>query len=284
MHTVDRAISGRRRPIGHPARPRPSVHQRGYALVMVIFFLALVAITVSVAAPSLLQQGRREKEQEMIWRGNQYIRGIKLFYLKNHRIPASLEELLKPQLGVRYMRKAYKDPMNAADGSWRLIQIGRAGQLIGSVRPNVVFTLGVPGGGAFPTTASPSSGLETGGEISAQRSFGAPSVHQNQNAPEDSAQTSVASPGASDSPVFGSSVIGVGSKAAGRSVVWLNGAKNYHEFEFIWDPSKENMGVNPAKLLGASADPQQQPLSPLMGQPNGLRSGPQSDPTTPPSQ
>src|SRR5215471_11212648 len=176
------------------------------------------------------------------------------------------------------MRRAYTDPMNAADGSWRLIQIGPAGQLIGSVRPNVVFTLGVPGGGIFPTTTSASSG-----ELSSQRSFAAPSVHENQNAREDSAQTSVANPQAPDSPIFGSSVIGFGSKAAGRSVVWLNGAKNYREFEFIWDPSKENMGVNPAKLLGAPTGPQPQPQPQPIGQPNGLRSGPQSDPPTPPS-
>jgi len=36
---------------------------------------------------------------------------------------------------LRFMRQAYKDPMNKEDGSWRFIYVGPAGQLIGSLKP-----------------------------------------------------------------------------------------------------------------------------------------------------
>ena len=44
------------------------------------------------------------------------------------------------------MRQAYKDPMNGEDGSWRLIYVGPAGQLIGSLKPPQ--NLQLPKGGA----------------------------------------------------------------------------------------------------------------------------------------
>src|SRR3989442_694133 len=53
------------------------------------------------------------------------------------RFPTSLEDLTKPKVGsLRFMRQAYKDPMNKEDGSWRLIYVGAAGQLIGSLKPH----------------------------------------------------------------------------------------------------------------------------------------------------
>jgi hypothetical protein len=261
------------------------VRQEGYALMLAVFLAALLAVSVAATAPNALMQGRREKEQEMVWRGNQYVRGIRLFYRKNHRIPGTLEELFKPQLGVRYMRKAYTDPMNSVDGSWRLIQIGPAGQLIGSTHPNTVFRIGVPGGGSSAVTTSTDSGLRGGGRSSDLSNTDSSSFHQNPSASPDTtndASTSASSStqAASDSPVFGSSIIGIGSKAQGRSILWLDGAKNYRDFEFIWDPSKDNMGVNAVKLLNAPSDSVQQPTVPFGGQANGLRSNPQPDPNS----
>src|SRR5712691_6125052 len=125
--------------------------QSGYALLMVVFMAALMIITAAAIQINFLTQGRREKEDELIWRGQQYARGVRLFYRKNGRFPTSLDDLIKPGIGgVRYMRKAYKEPMNTVDGSWRLLYVGPAGQIIGSVKAN-------PGGSIFP--AAPAPGL-----------------------------------------------------------------------------------------------------------------------------
>jgi hypothetical protein len=120
--------------------------QQGYAMMMVLFFTALLLISAVVAAPRILTEGKREKEQEMIWRGKQYVRGVKLYYRKMGRFPTTVDDLIKPKVGsLRFMRQAYKDPMNGTDGTWRLIYVGPSGQLIGSLKPPQ--TLQIPGRG-----------------------------------------------------------------------------------------------------------------------------------------
>src|SRR5208337_4472801 len=119
-----------------------SLGQRGYALLVVMFLLALLVLTTITVAPNVLTEGRREKEKEMVWRGKQYVRGIRRYYMKMHRFPTEIDDLVKPKTGIRFMRQAYKDPMNEVDGSWRLIYVGPNGQLIGSLKNQVPGGLG----------------------------------------------------------------------------------------------------------------------------------------------
>src|SRR5262245_47191745 len=107
----------------------------------------LMLIATMAVAPNLLNQGRREREQEMVWRGKQYVRAIKMYYRKTGKFPTSLEDLTKPKIGnIRFMRQTYKDPMNGKDGEWRLIYVGPAGQLIGSLKPQRALRLTGVGG------------------------------------------------------------------------------------------------------------------------------------------
>jgi type II secretory pathway pseudopilin PulG len=130
--------------------------QRGYALLLIMFSLALLAATAMTVAPNILTQGRREKEQEMIWRGKQYARAVKLYNTKLGHFPTSLDDLTKAKTGsIRFMRQAYKDPMNKEDGSWRLIYVGPAGQLIGSLKPP---ENPLPGTGGLGTSAAALAG------------------------------------------------------------------------------------------------------------------------------
>ncbi|MFZ3244573.1 MAG: hypothetical protein WA185_05820 [Candidatus Acidiferrales bacterium] len=107
----------------------------GFAMMFVLFLVALVVIGSSVAVLDTLTEGRREREAEMIWRGKQYQRAIGMYYRKFGRFPTSLDDLVKEQDGeIRFLREAYKNPMNNTDGSWRFIYVTPAGQLIGSVQ------------------------------------------------------------------------------------------------------------------------------------------------------
>jgi len=45
------------------------------------------------------------------------------------------------------------------------------------------------------------------------------------------------------SSFVGGNIIGIGSKANHKSVIVYEKATNYHQFEFIWDPSKDTMGM-----------------------------------------
>src|ERR1700721_2707560 len=127
----------------HKPLTRSPRNQGGYALLLVVFLTALLVVGTMSIGLRILTEGKREKEKEMIWRGQQYTRGIKLYYRKLGRFPNSLDDLTKPKIGnIRFMRQAYKDPMNKEDGSWRLIYVGPAGNLIGSLNhsPNSVQT------------------------------------------------------------------------------------------------------------------------------------------------
>jgi hypothetical protein len=229
--------------------------QQGFALLLVMFLTTLLLLGAMAAAPYVRTERQREKEEEMIWRGKQYVRGIKLFYRKNGRFPTSVDDLVKPKVGsLRFMRQAYKDPMNKDDGTWRMIYVGPAGQLIGSLKPPQ--TLQIPAIGGAQAGALPGSNAQQGSGFGAS-AFGqaspSPGTQQNPaqggqpssaasgqgSATADNAANATPSGLVNDSPVFGGNIIGVGSKVNKRSVIVYDKAKNYRLFEFVWNPSKD---------------------------------------------
>jgi hypothetical protein len=244
---------------------RRASRERGYALLMVMFIAAIMFASVMTIAPNILTQGKREKEEEMIWRGKQYVRGIKLYYRKLGRFPTSLDDLTKPKVGtLRFMRQAYKDPMNKADGSWRLIYVGPAGQLIGSLKPPQTINISTAGGTQLGTAASafagasqpqlganasqPPAGAQTGATPGAPGS----ATQQNPASADQGESPSNPAPGSlTETPtIIGGNIIGVGSKVAERSVRIYEKAKNYRLFEFVWDPSKDALGIGIGGQVG----------------------------------
>jgi hypothetical protein len=264
--------------------------QRGFALLVVMFLTTLVLLGAIAAAPYLRTERQREKEQEMIWRGKQYVRGIKLYYRKNGRFPTSVDDLIKPKVGsVRFMRQAYKDPMNKDDGAWRMIYVGPAGQLIGSMKPPQTFQ--IPGiAAAQPGT--PAAGTPQGSSGFGSSGFGQASATPQSAAP--GATNAAAQPGSgangqggnaasddaanaapsgllnADSPLIGGNIIGVGSKVNKRSVIVYDKAKNYRLFEFVWNPSKDLANaLNQAGAQVGGPNPNRQGA----GQPGSGQSG-----------
>lgn len=211
--------------------------ESGYALLLTIFLVSTLLLLATMATPGVVTQGRRQKEEEMIWRGNQYVRAVHLFFQKNGRYPQSLDELTKPNVAnVHFLRKAYTEPMNTTDGSWRLIYISPSGQLIGSVHYRtlqemaVAFALGGQLGGGASGVAAQLFGLPVAAP-------GQLSQSQSDQAIASSAQpTPVGNLQAAEGPVFGGSVIGVAGKEKQASVRVYQGATTYFEWEFIWNP------------------------------------------------
>jgi hypothetical protein len=233
--------------------------QEGYALLLVVFLTTLLLLATMVAAPSVRTERKREQEEEMIWRGKQYVRAIKLFYRKNGRFPTSLDDLTKPKTGsLRYLRQAYKDPMNKEDGSWRLIYVGPAGQLIGSLKPPQTLQQGAGQPGA-PAAALAGQGTTSQSAFGSSQSAFGPQSGAGATGTTGTAQGNPAAPGSSDSmsnptslaptdtsSIIGGNIIGIGSKIDRKSVIVYEKATNYHLFEFIWDPSKDVMGIGGA--------------------------------------
>lgn len=116
-----------------PATPlrRGGPRERGYALLVLMMMVTVLLISLSAALPSVYVAGQREREEELIFRGNEYARAISLFYRQFRRYPASVEELSKKIHGVRFLRRAYPDPMSR-NGKWRFIHADANGILIDS--------------------------------------------------------------------------------------------------------------------------------------------------------
>jgi len=288
--------------------------ESGYALLVVMFFLSLLLLSTMTLAPNILTQGRREKEQEMIWRGKQYVRGVKMYYRKLGRFPTSLDDLTKPKVGsLRFMRQAYKDPINKDDGSWRLIYVGPAGQLIGSLKPpqqNLQFpqagSIGTPAAALGNTNSS-----STFGSGSANGLFGLTGSQPGGTTPGTGPGTSPGAaagttpPGITGAPVsadqgtpdpsqvptgdtptiIGGNIIGVGGKVNKTSIIVYEKAKNYRLYEFVWDPSKDNIGVGqPGLQTGNGLGGQPIGQNPIGQQPGQNPTGPGQNPPQNPQQ
>ncbi len=247
--------------------------QRGFALMMVMFLTTLVLLGAMAAAPSIRTERQREKEEEMIWRGKQYVRGIKLYYRKTGRFPTSMDDLTKPKLGsLRFMRQAYNDPMNKANGSWRMIYVGPSGQLIGSLKPPQTFQLPAQAGTLAVTSPQQTRGFGAFGfGQPAQSQAGSPQVATPTGT--NAGQTALRTPGSnavsaddaasatpsglvSDAPLIGGNIIGVGSKINKRSIIVYDKATNYRLFEFIWNPSKDLANAINQQVNGPNQNPQ----------------------------
>jgi hypothetical protein len=286
--------------------------ESGYALLMVMFFLTLLMLATMTIAPNVLTEGRREKEQEMIWRGKQYVRGVKMYYRKLGRFPTSLDDLTKPKVGsLRFMRQAYKDPMNKDDGSWRLIYVGPAGQLIGSLKPpqqNLQFpqagNIGTPAAALGSNSSSSSfgagsanglfglAGSQPGGTAPGTAPGAAPGAAPGTSATGITGAPVSADQGAGSDPsqvptgdtptIIGGNIIGVGGKINKTSIIVYEKAKNYRLYEFVWDPSKDNIGVGqPGLQTGNGLGGQPIGQNPIGQQPGQNPTGPGQNPANP---
>jgi hypothetical protein len=74
--------------------------------------MGVMAVVVSTTMPVFSTLARRERETELIFRGQQYARAVSLFQRKYaNALPPNLDVLLSE----RFLRKAYKDPITGGE-------------------------------------------------------------------------------------------------------------------------------------------------------------------------
>lgn len=270
--------------------------ESGYALLMALCLVLLMIIASQVVLRNLATQGRRQREDEMIWRGRQYVRAIRLFYHKTGHYPQTVEELQKGLPELQFLRPAaYQDPMNRPDGAWRMIYVNAAGQIIGSVKYATLQQMALMDlnggklppaqGGAQPGT--PAGVTQTGTGDTPQGAQGAPpgpSTPSQGGGPGGSAdngpsasQSPPVGPGAApgqaagasggalqptgpvDGPVLGAFLTGVGggSKSGRPSLKVYRGGKKYGDWEFIWNPIEDQARAVQAGASSQGAQPGQ---------------------------
>src|SRR5439155_16094719 len=87
-------------------------HSSGYAMVVLLVAMSVMAVMMTVAMPVWKQMNQREKETELIFRGQQYARAIGLFQRQfANATPPNLDALVTG----KYLRKKYKDPITNDD-------------------------------------------------------------------------------------------------------------------------------------------------------------------------
>jgi type II secretory pathway pseudopilin PulG len=93
-----------------------STHRpRGYVLLTLLLTFSLLAIAAAVIAPSIAFQIKRDREEELLHRGVQYARGIRMYATKTGHYPIVIQELSNREGGNKYIRQIYKDPITGRD-------------------------------------------------------------------------------------------------------------------------------------------------------------------------
>jgi len=174
-------------------------------MAVLLVGLSVMAVMMTVAMPVWKQTTQREKEAELVFRGEQYARAIGLFQRKNG--PGTLPPSIDLLVDQRFLRKKYKDPITNDDFLPLTASIGTAqpGQ-----SPGRGGSSSAPG----TTTAAPAGVGQT------------PSTGQPQG------------PGGG-----GGGIIGVQSKSKAQSIRIYNGRTHYNEWVFVFQPQTQAPGA-----------------------------------------
>ena len=108
----------------------PDRLSRGYGMMVMMIAVAALTIGLLVELPSVSQEARRDHEEELIFRGNQYARAIYLFQQHFNRYPNSVQELIHTD-NLSFLRKPWPDPMTPG-GKWRFVHVSGQGTLVDS--------------------------------------------------------------------------------------------------------------------------------------------------------
>jgi hypothetical protein len=173
----------------------------GYAMAALLLAVAAMTVLMTMAMPVWRHAARREKEAELIFRGEQYARAIGLFQRK---FPGAFPPTIDVLVEQRFLRKKYKDPM-VEDGEFQELR------QVTATQPGGVAAPGTPGRG---TTGGTRPGASTQPATPGGSSFGG--------------QGGLAGPQGG--------IIGVASKSTEESIRMYNGRTHYNEWQFVYTP------------------------------------------------
>ena len=135
------------------------VNERGYAMAALIVGLAVMAVVMTAAMPVWKQMAQREKEEELVFRGESIAHAIGMFQRRSaNAYPPSIDILVQQ----KFLRKKYKDPVTG-DEFVPIAQSQQATQPGRGAQPAPTQGRGQPVGGAA-RTATP-GGAPIGGII-----------------------------------------------------------------------------------------------------------------------
>jgi len=246
-------------------RRQHAVAQHGYAMAALIVAMGIMALMMTVVMPVWKQAARREKEEELVFRGLQYVHAIGLYQRKfANAYPPNLDLLVEQ----KFLRKKFKDPITNDD--FVILPPGAA-----------VPGAPVPGGQRGGT--QPAGGIGSGGIGSAGGSGGigsAPGTANRAGATTTAPQPSSSQPssrgglapiGSQPGGVGGGAsagVAGVTSKSKDQSIRLYNGRNHYNEWAFVYTPQLQagQTSTSPPGVINGQRGGQPPGIGPGRGQ------------------
>lgn len=281
--------------------------QDGYVLLTLLLAAATMMIFAGAIMPSITSQIKRDREEEMIHRGVQYSRAIRLYYRRLGRYPMRLEDLESTN-NMRFLRKRYKDPVVGRDFKllhFGEVQLSAQGGITAGISPMI------PPGGDANGAPSPGGALNNNGgsgeaaSFARTNGFGASPI-STQNSPAESNPISGNDSSLSSSPdpqpnqpgssgssaypgnivsgqTFGGPIVGVVSTSKTAGFREFDRKQKYNEWNFVFDPEVGNalpVGPNQRPLFFSA-----QPLTPngAAGPPGNMPSKESQTPANMPS-
>ena len=209
--------------------------ERGYAMAALLVSLAVMSVIMSAVLPVWRFQARREREAELVFRGEQYARAIALFARKNAgALPPNIDVLVQG----RYLRKKFKDPMTE-DGEFQPL-------FAGANQPGQQSQPGVPQPGA---PQPPGAGTRIGGTMTSMGlgvgSAGARGGGVRGGGVPGGGVTSGSFQGSPGMVTGPGGMLGVVSKSKDMSIMIYKGGTRYNEWVFRYAGLQQQPGMVP---------------------------------------
>ncbi len=173
-------------------------------MAVLLVTMSVAAVLMTAAMPVWKQMAQREKEEELIFRGRQYVRAIALF--QRRAGPGTLPPSVDALVDGRFLRKKFKDPITNDD--------------FDLLSPVQATASGAGGAGRAGAGQQPATGAPQG-SVSA-----------------------IATPSGSQAGGRGgvNGIMGVASKSKEASLRVYNGRTHYNEWQFIFIPQTQQAG------------------------------------------
>ena len=104
--------------------------QKGFTYLMLLWWVAISGVMLMAVSHSWVMDSRRQREAELIFRGEQIKHALQSYYDASptdpKTLPTTWQDLLEDRRGpklLRHLRQPYKDPISA-DGHWGVIKQG----------------------------------------------------------------------------------------------------------------------------------------------------------------
>jgi type II secretory pathway pseudopilin PulG len=186
--------------------------------------MSIMAVMLTVAMPVWKHANQREKEEELVFRGLQYVHAIGMFQRKYaNAYPPNIDVLVEQ----RFLRKKFKDPITNDDFVIIPVGQGAPGSAPSGQRGGAATT-GRGAAGVNPV-GPPSGGFSTTGAATSP-------------AGQRSSLSSSGTQGGSAGIQTTAGISGVTSKSKEQSIRLYNGRGHYNEWAFVYIPQMQAPG------------------------------------------